>query len=67
MPKGLKKDFPWYAKVEDVLIKGQVNLARLTPKTFATFIKLNEGENADPNDYIVLNLTKYNEINVKEA
>lgn len=66
MPKGLKKDFPWYAKVEDVIIQGQVDLGRLTPKTFNSFIKAKHGPDADPMDYIVLNLTKYNEINVKD-
>ena len=69
MPKGLKKDFPYYAKVEDVVIQGQVHLGRLTPKTFNSFIKEKHGSDADPNDYIVIDLTLYSEIKpiAKEA
>lgn len=69
MSKGLKKNFPWYAKVEDIAIQGEVNLARLTPKTFNTFLKEKHGPEADMKDYIILEFTNLNnkDVNVKEA
>lgn len=53
MPKGLKKDFPYYAKTEDIVVQGVVTLGRLTPKTFNSFIKEKHGEDANPNDYMI--------------
>lgn len=59
MSKGLKKNFPMYAKKEDVAIQGFVDLARLTPKTFNSFIKAKHGPEASVDDYIVLDIINY--------
>jgi hypothetical protein len=64
MSKGLKKNYPMYAKMDNVLVEGIVELSRLTPKTFNTFIKSKHGEDANINDYIIFEALK---INVKEA
>jgi hypothetical protein len=56
MPKGLKKNFPYYGRAEDILLLEQVNLGRLTPKTFNSFIKEKHGPDADPNDYIIVDI-----------
>ena len=56
MPKGTKILYPFYAKKDDVIIKGMVNLQRLTPKTFNEFIKTTEGPDVNPDDYYILDL-----------
>lgn len=69
MPKGLKKDFPFYAKKEDIVVTGIVDLGRLTPKTFNSFLKMKHGPDTNMEDYIIFDLTNLNakDVNVKEA